>query len=535
MTRARQAFQLILAPNAVCFAIYGPDDPAEGLDNLHYIVHLTYQSVLKTTVSNPLGVFMRTLIPALLFTFVSFCAHSQQSAGLDIRWSDAMNPEDSLVLEWLKVLQDSSSSDHRLLPAQEGDDAAQTFNNSLVALAFMVKHERERAERVLDFYAEATTTGNNDPTLQNFFYAGEARGFFQEVSLTTLHNTGHGNDRWIGDMAWLLCAYKYYEIEYQSNRYSRIVTLLRDLMVSYYKPTAYGGYIRHGWRKGDAYLHEADGHHEGNIDCFAALRLCGEDTLALNIRTWIDIALENLRDLPLDLYTWRTLAYGRRAAGLLYIPEQDPRYRKTISVRGHNVTGFFHGADRMQQNIWTDGLGHIACAHLSCGSANKGYFYANQLDSLIIERRINGILTHAIPYTANRSGGYDWVDTSKGFTSCAAWYILAKNRVNPFRPGDVSSSINRTAAIGNDASVQSLSPNPCDASANLSYNLSHAGRVSLTIESSAGVVVKVLAAGDQAAGSHTFHLETSSLASGVYFCTLSTGELSLTRSLVILH
>jgi hypothetical protein len=352
----------------------------------------------------------------------------------DLHRAAVMNPEDPLVLAWLKALQDRSPAGHRLVPSQEGDDAGQTFNNSIVAIAFMVKHERERAERILDFYAESTVVENRDATLQNFFYKGEARGFYQEASISTRHNAGSGSDRWIGDMAWLLCACKYHEKEYHSERYSHLASLLRDLLVSFYKPSAHGGYIQSGWRRGDTYRHEPNGHHEGNIDCYAVLRLCGEDTLAGNIRVWIDEALRGLPDLPLDLYTWRVLAYGPESAGLLRIPEEDPRYRKTITLRGHSVTGFYDGPDGAQENIWTDGVGHIACAYETCGDAAKGYFYANQLDSMMIERRIDGVMTHALSYTANRSGGYDWVDTTRGFTSCAAWYILAKNGVNPFRP-----------------------------------------------------------------------------------------------------
>jgi hypothetical protein len=32
------------------------------------------------------------------------------------------------------------------------NNEAQTFNNALVAMAFLVKGERDRAERILDFY-----------------------------------------------------------------------------------------------------------------------------------------------------------------------------------------------------------------------------------------------------------------------------------------------------------------------------------------------------------------------------------------------
>ncbi len=65
--------------------------------------------------------------------------------------------------------------DKKLLPSMEGSQF-QTFNNSLVAIAYILKGEKERSERILDFFAEATDKENQSPTLQNFFYKGEARG-----------------------------------------------------------------------------------------------------------------------------------------------------------------------------------------------------------------------------------------------------------------------------------------------------------------------------------------------------------------------
>ena len=39
----------------------------------------------------------------------------------------------------------------------------------------------------------------------------------------------------------------------------------------------------------------------------------------------------------------------------------------------------------------------------------------------------------SLPYTANKDGGYTWVDVNKGFVSCAVWYIFAKNEFNPLK------------------------------------------------------------------------------------------------------
>ena len=353
--------------------------------------------------------------------------------GFRQRRDSSMLPEDPLVLEWLKVMQDHASEDKKLVPSMEGDNEAQTFNNSIVAMAFVLKNERERAERIMDFYASHTNINNTDLTLQNFFYNREARGFYQHVSLSTYHDEGNSSDRWIGDMAWLLLACKFYGQHFSSDRYTGLITLIKNLLTSFYHQEGSGGYVQSGWRNGDRRLHEATGHHEGNIDCYAVMRVCGDDTMAGNIRNWLDSALMNAVDLPLDLYTWRVLAFGNGVASLLNIPEYDLRYRKILDVGGAGVMGFYHGPDIDMNNFWMDGTGHMACAFQSVGQEERGCFYANQMDRLLISRTQYGHQTRSLPYTLNRTGGYDWVDTTKGFSSTAAWYILAKNRFNPLK------------------------------------------------------------------------------------------------------
>jgi len=351
--------------------------------------------------------------------------------GFAQRRDSLIVPEDTLALEYLRVIQDISSKDQNILPSQE-DDEAQTFNNSLVAIAFTLKNEKERAERILDYYANATNKENTDIQLQNFYYKGEARGFYQWASLKTKRVPVNRVDRWIGDMAWLLIACKNYELKYNSNRYNSLVKIIKNLLLSFYKEAEHGGYIQHGWRQGDNHLHESTGHYEGNIDCYVALKLCGEDFYAQKIKTWVENELNGRPGLPLDLYTWRVLAFGAKDARLLDIPEFDFRYRKIIEIKGDKVMGFYHGPDISINNFWNDGTGHIACAYQAYGDKQRGYFYANQLNHLIISRFIENKATHAIPYTLNKSGGYEWVNQNKGFISCIAWYIFAKNGFNPF-------------------------------------------------------------------------------------------------------
>ena len=355
--------------------------------------------------------------------------------GFRQRRHKEMSPEDPLVYEWIKRIQDESSPDKKLLPSME-DGVFQTFNNSLAAMAFVLKGDRERAERILDFYSDSADPGNKDPNLQNFYYIGQERGFFQNAVLkggtSSVYAAQPGSDRWTGDMAWLLIAYQYYGKVHGPDRYQRMSGLLKNLILSFYKEAPPGGYIRHGWRNGDAKIHEDAGHPEGNLDCYAALRLAGEEKTAAKIRQWLDANLEG-DGLPLDLYTWRALAYGKEAAAVLDVPEHDLRFRKILEVRGQPVMGFFHTGADSAENIWLDGTGHMACAFFEAGTAPRGNFYADQMDPFLIERNLGGVITKALPYTANQLGGYDWVDLKKGFISPAVWYIFAKNRFNPLK------------------------------------------------------------------------------------------------------
>ncbi len=444
--------------------------------------------------------------------------------GFVQRRDSEMHPEDTLVLKYLKVLQDLSSPEADLLPSQE-DDQAQTFNNSLAALAFIIKNEKERAERILGFYDAATSKNNTDITLQNFYYNGEARGFYQWVSLDSRHAPAGTGDRWVGDMAWLLITCKFYELKYSSNRYDNLVRIIKDLLLSYYKESDIGGYIQSGWRSGDSFLHEATGHHEGNIDCYVALKLCNENYFAQKIKIWLEQELNNQKNLPLDLYTWRVLAFGSDYSGLLNIPEYNYSYRKVIGVNGKETMGFYHTSDFYTRNFWNDGTGHIACAYQAYGDKERGYFYANQLDNLIIERELGGELSHTIPYTLNKTGGYNWVDTTKGFVSSAAWYILAKNGVNPFMSENFKDTLLSVKLSKLELPVKNLYPNPFRENITADFYLPSDAWVVIDIYDILGVKIQTLLNCRLLSGSYSVtwngdHYQGRTVFHGVYYLVL---------------
>lgn len=361
-----------------------------------------------------------------------------EGISFEARRDSAMTPEDTGVLEWLKACQDAFSPESALVPSME-DNQGQTFNNALVAMAFIVKGERARAERILDFYQASMVRENRCGAIQNFYLRGEARGFYQHVEMrgegerAAYHIPGKP-DRWMGDMAWLLLACKHHEKAFKSARYAPLAGALKTLLVSWYTdaPDGPGGYVRHGWRQGDHHLHEAGGHPEGNIDAYAVFRLVGEAARAAKIRTWLERVATGPNQ-PLDHYTWRAMAYGGAAAAeLLRVPDFDLRYRKVLEVNGRRAAGVYPFANGEVTNAWLDGTGHMACAFFAAGDVERGNFYANQYDAFLVDRTVNGVPCRGVPYTANTTGEFPWVRTERGFASTAAWYIFAKNRFNPF-------------------------------------------------------------------------------------------------------
>ena len=472
-----------------------------------------------------------------------------------------------LVLQYLKDIQDNFSNDNWLVPAME-DNSGQTFNNAVTAMAFILTNEKERAERILDFYANRTDTANQNLNYQNFFYNGEARGFFQNIDLNNSY-TPFISDRWMGDNAWLLLAYKYYEQEYgfiSKPLYNSITVYLKNLLLDFYidDPSGHGGFVQHGWRWGprnssnpvnDYRLHEYDsignpiGHEEGNIDAYAAFKLCGEFEKAEKIKEWLDYRMNELAGLPglpLDLFSWRSLAFCHE--GLYYkllvnVPENDPGFKKQVTFLGREATGFFSFDDAAVQNVWLDGTGHMVCAFYSSGYSDKGNFYSSQLDSFLINRSFGISNSLAIPYTANQTGGYSWVDITKGFSSSCAWYIFAKYGFNPFTfEKNLPTSVIEDESKEINFNLDQNYPNPFNPTTRIKFTVSNviAGEskqsklITLKVYDVLGKEVAILVNEEKPAGESEVEFNGINLSGGIYFYQLKSESFVQTKKMVLL-
>jgi len=476
----------------------------------------------------------------------------------------AFSNED-LVLQYLNSIQDHFSNDGWLVPAME-DNSGQTFNNAVTAMAFILKGEKQRAERILDFYAQRIDSSNSNLNSQNFFYKGEARGFFQNINLNASY-TPFICDRWMGDNAWLLLAYKFYKKEYSfvdKPFYSLVTNDLKNLLLALYTddPSGHGGFIQSGWRWGprnsttpvnDYQLNVFDsngnpvGHEEGNIDAYAALKLCGEDSIAEKIKQWLDYRMNVLQNtpgisLPLDLYSWRSLAFyndGAYYKSLVMIPENDNRFKKKVTFLGRIAYGFFSSADSTVQNVWLDGTGHMVCAFYFAGHADTAEYYSNQLDLFLVNRNIDGTASLALPYTANKTGGYDWVDINKGFSSACAWYIFAKQKFNPFTLEKYTTTgIDKNKSDELNYRFEQNYPNPFNLSTRIVYSIPFPQKVNITIFDILGNKVKTLYKGEAQSGINNISWngtndQNNVVGSGIYFYRIRLENISFNGKMIL--
>jgi len=107
-----------------------------------------------------------------------------------------------------------------------------------------------------------------------------------------------------------------------------------------------------------------------------------------------------------------------------------------------------------------------------------------------------------------------------------------------FRTGSRPVSTERLAAIPTTTSLEQNYPNPFNPSTTIAYSIPHRSHVMLSIHDALGRLVAVLADETQEAGTHArvwngLDLKGRSVASGVYFYRLNSGDASLTRRMLL--
>jgi hypothetical protein len=98
---------------------------------------------------------------------------------------------------------------------------------------------------------------------------------------------------------------------------------------------------------------------------------------------------------------------------------------------------------------------------------------------------------------------------------------------------DAPLGLEDVAAGGEGYRLESIRPNPTGARMEIAYRLGSAGPVTLAVYNATGERVALLADGMQSAGEHLMTWDAGAQPGGLYFCRISSGGWSATRSMIV--
>jgi photosystem II stability/assembly factor-like uncharacterized protein len=161
--------------------------------------------------------------------------------------------------------------------------------------------------------------------------------------------------------------------------------------------------------------------------------------------------------------------------------------------------------------------------------------------SLIVNRSgdvFAGTQTSGVFRTTN--GGISWTGINGGLTNQSVRALTLDSRDYLFAATDGSGVFKSVKATTDAPSVSETFsllqnyPNPFNATTMIEYRTLFNGPVHLALYNILGQRVRVLLDETQDAGAHSFRLDASGLATGVYVCQLRSGESTLERKLILL-
>ena len=273
------------------------------------------------------------------------------------------------MILFLKHLQDQQQPPG-LVPIFEYSDPKDafttTYSNAMVALAFVIEGELERARQIFDVFKS-----NTHQCVGCTCEGGFQQFLNPQTGEPLAVNDEARNDFWIGDNAWLLVALKYYKSVTNDNQYDALIDSLATWFTCLENITPADG-IYVGYDK--QYQLRKEWHSEGHIDVYGALHgLGGEaETAQESILRWINqevwvphagcfrIGNANKYGVPLDNISWGYLSLGNYYQGILYLAQtrlartQDryliEAFDRQVEGEGSNEGDWYWRSDQWDQN-----------------------------------------------------------------------------------------------------------------------------------------------------------------------------------------
>jgi hypothetical protein len=298
----------------------------------------------------------------------------------------------------------------------------------LAAIYFLHLGERQRAERILDFFQGQIQTE----------LLAQPGGFYQFRNV----EGKEGSSKWLGDNAWLLLALNHYEEAYGAAKYGEMQALLETWIRSLQD---LDGGLLGGTRENGTNFPKVT---EGMITAFKAVR--GYDRFHqrlleyLHTNRWdsnekLLLSWPENQDyrLALDVHTLGSAIFPELANDLL---KEAHRFKtvQALTLTGEPIEGYCFDEDK--DVVWLEGTAQMAVALKSAQRHAEADAILAQLDKAFIK---SGSYPGAqgLPYAANPGTGYEneplWahVDLAPAL-SATLWYRFAKEGFNPFGEAD---------------------------------------------------------------------------------------------------
>ncbi|WP_321575633.1 beta-1,3-glucanase family protein [Paenibacillus guangzhouensis] len=368
---------------------------------------------------------------------------------------------------------------------------AYTYDQAVAAIAFMLKGDRVRAEKVLTKMSQ-----------------------FQDADGSWINsywwNNGYGEEirKHVGPVAWMVMAYMTYEKKYGDLRFQPNVKKALDWAVTFQK--ANGGISggRTQWDVPNTWTDEVWTSTEHNEDMYNVLKYYANvfqdrttiyNNAADGVKNFLDNVVwndslkrwnggwknnTNLIDpnVPLDVNPWGVLSMGLTGTrdykqSLAFVDNAngtgtvaDPKYVHTLDYDGTNMmtaydfdweydcaeavtpTGQPNG--NKCADIWFEGSAFMSTAHYMNGNTAK----ANAiLDELIKKQGTSGTLLGGLPYSLKGSNNNYWKMSQENCVSSTGWLIIAIARYNPFTGESLTATSSGGAVIPGKIEAESYS------------------------------------------------------------------------------
>ncbi|MWC29605.1 fibronectin type III domain-containing protein [Paenibacillus sp. MMS18-CY102] len=350
--------------------------------------------------------------------------------------------------------------------ATERRQIVYTYDQAVAAIAFIVKGDRTRAEKVLNKMAAIQ---DPDGSWINSYWWN---GYGEEIR------------KHVGPVAWMVMAYMAYEKTYGSTTYQASAKKALDWAISFQKSNGGISGGRTTWDLNGAWSDEVWSSTEQNEDMYQILkyyagkfpdRTTAYNNAATNVKSFLDNVVwdsannrwrggwknnTNLIDpsVPMDVNPWGVLALGLSGtrnyqASLSYIENangagttESPKYVQSLTYDGSGalLTAYdfdwqYDCAVANDQNgnpignrcadVWFEGSAFMSLAYYMQGNQTKADSIINEI---VKKQGTSGSLLGGVPYSLKGSNNNYWRMAMENCVSSTGWLIIAAHRFNPF-------------------------------------------------------------------------------------------------------